>query len=851
MLQLRVTIDGLKQGCVTDEVPLVGFAMESDVAGESLAEATIRCGAWELHTRDQINNRLEMKLEPWRSYRVEVEAKGVSGASARGEAVFRTGRLDRPWTARWICDDTVEVPEKASPVPVTFRRVFDVADKPIERAWLEATAFGIYEVELDGVKVGNQYLAPGFTSYAHQLQYQTYELKGLDAGTHTLDFHVAGGWAVGSFTYGRKNKISADRQALLAELHIRYADGHEELVATDETWRVTQEGPYRAADLYDGEAFDATVELDDVTWHAAHLEHPRESPTIVAAYGSPVRAFAPLEAVGCTRAPSGEWVYDFGQNMSGVICARIRGNRGQLITFRHAEVLVDGELFTKPLRTAKARATYLCRDGIQEYQPKLTYMGFRYVGMSGADPKDIELRVLPLHSDVGRIGSFSCSNADINQLQRNIVWGGLSNFVEVPTDCPQRDEREGWTGDAAVFARTACFNFDMGRFYRKWLRDMHAEQGRGGGIPMVVPRQGDPWPAMATSCWGDACVLVPWATYLSRGDRRVLEECYPMMQRFLKAADWWSHFLSVTPTGRAIWRWPFHFGDWCAPDEGVTDWVGKGKWVGTAYHAQSLDIVARIAEILGYSDDAARYRKRREQVVRAYRRAFTDGKGKLRKKEFQTAYVLPLHFGMTAGTETRAMSDNLDRLVHENGDRLSTGFTGTPYLLFALSDNGHADTAYRLLLQEECPSWLYEVRAGATTIWERWDALRPDGTVNIGNLTGKDDDAGMVSFNHYANGAVGDWLYRRMVGLEPLEAGWRRFAVRPLPGGGITWAEAATEIPYGTASARWEIEGSSFMLEVNVPVSCEALVTLPDGRVQEVVSGAHRFEAVWKEPVDE
>ncbi|WP_308615991.1 family 78 glycoside hydrolase catalytic domain [uncultured Enorma sp.] len=851
MLQVRVTVDGVDHGCVTDEAPNVGFALVSDVAGEALAGATIRCGSYETATRDQINNSLEMELEPWSSYCVEVEAQGTSGERARGEAEFRTGRLGRAWTASWICDDAAEVPEKASPVPVTFRRRFTVADKPINRMWFEATAFGVYEAELDGKKVGNQYLAPGFTSYAHQLQYQTYELEGVNAGEHVLDFHVAGGWAVGAFTYGRKNKISADRQALLAELHIRYADGSEELIPTDTTWHVTQEGPYRAADLYDGEEYDATVALNDVAWRAASIEHPREVPLIVAAYGPPVRTFAPLEAKSCTKAASGEWVYDFGQNTAGVIRASIRGKRGQLVTFRHAEVLVDGELFTKPLRTAKAQATYRCRDGVQVYQPKLTYMGFRYVGMSGARPEDVEICVLPFHSDVGRIGSFSCSNPDINQLQSNIEWGGLSNFVEVPTDCPQRDEREGWTGDASVFARTACFNFDMDGFYRKWLRDMRSEQGRGGGIPMVVPKQGDPWPAMATSCWGDACVLVPWATYLSRGNRRVLEECYPMMKRFLKAADWWSHFLSVTPTGRAIWRWPFHFGDWCAPGEGVTDWVNKGKWVGTAYHAQSLDIVAQIAELLGYDDDATRYRARRDQVVRAYRKAFTDGKGRLRKKEFQTAYVLPLHFGMTEGAETHAMAENLEHLVRENGYRLSTGFTGTPYLLFALSDTGFVDAAYRVLLQEECPSWLYEVRAGATTIWERWDALRPDGSVNIGNLTGKDDDAGMVSFNHYANGAVGDWLYRRMVGLEPIEAGWYRFSVKPLPGGGITWAEAKTESPYGTVFARWEIVEASFMLEVHVPVSCAAVISLPNEETCEVGSGVHRFKVAWEESAHE
>lgn len=846
MFKVAVTIDDLQEGCITDGTPNVSFALASDVPGESLAWAEVRCGAWSMRTTDQINNPIGASLAPWSTYEVEVEAHGTSGQVAHGRASFATGRRDRSWQGIWVCDPSIEFEAKASPAPVVFRRAFKVRDVPVECAWVEATALGVYELELDGSKVGDEYFAPGFTAYEHQIQYQTYQLSGLRAGAHELVAHVAGGWAVGSFTYGRKSKISADRQALLAELHIRYVDGSETVVCTDRSWQVSHEGPYRAAELYDGEEYDATINLSALAWRAAEPCEPRGHPQIIAAYGAPVRAFEPLRPVSCTKAPSGEWVYDFGQNIAGVVRAHVRGKLGQRVVFRHAEVLVAGELFVKSLRTAKATATYICRDGEQTYQPHLTYMGFRYVGVRGVDPADVELQAVPLHSDFGEIGSFSCSNDDINRLNENIRWGGRSNFLEVPTDCPQRDERQGWTGDAAVFARTACFNFNMNRFYGKWLRDMRAEQGRGGGIPMVVPRQGDSWPVMANSCWGDSCIMVPWATYLSRGDVRVLRECYPMMRKFLRAVDWWSGLFSVTPTGRAIWRWPFHFGDWCAPGEDIRAWMGKGKWVATAYHAHSLGIAAQVADILGHADDAARYRARREQVCAAYLKRFTDGNGKL-INEFQTAYVLPLSFDMAAGAEAAALASNLDRLVAEAGDKLSTGFTGTPYLLFALSDYGHVERAYKLLLQTECPSWLYEVRAGGTTIWERWDALSADGSVNMGQLTDNEEDAGMVSFNHYANGAVGDWLYRRLAGLEPVEAGYRRFVVRPVPGGGITWARAATDSPYGRVAVAWKREGRDFTLDVEVPVSCCAVALLPDGTERELTSGVHRLKCTLAE----
>jgi len=838
-----IKVEGLTNGCVTDRKPNISFSLESNILGESLQNATITVGNWKIETTDQLNNLYDGEMRPFTDYKVHILAIGTSGEQAEAVTYFTTGRMDTPWRAKWITDGDYDFPKKVSPKPMTFRYRFSIK-KQIRRAWINSTALGIYELMLNGEKVGEDYFAPRLTSYYHQIQYQTYPVEKQLQSNNTLIAVVGGGWAAGSFNYKRKNKISADRQALICELHIEYMDGTSEIICTDESWQVTEDGNYQMAEWYDGEHYDATVDLNSVIWNQATITAPRKNPKLLAQYGLPVRVKEVMYPLDYNILPSGEIIYDFGQNFAGVIAAKIRGKKGQTILFSHAEVLVDGELFVKSLRTAKASATYVCKTGEQSYSPKLTYMGFRYVGVSGIDPDDIELTAYVLHSDFEEIGSFECSNELINQLHSNIRWGGRSNFIDIPTDCPQRDERQGWTGDIAVFASTACYHFDLSRFFDKWLMDMRAEQGQGGGIPMVIPQAGDSWPIMANSCWGDSCILVPWAEYLARGDKQLLIRQYPTIKKFLKAAKWWSSFLSVTPHSRHIWRFPFHFGDWCAPDETIQQWMKKGKWVATAYFANSCNLAAQIAEILNYTDDANYYRDLQESIIKAYRKVFTDGNGTL-KKEFQTAYVLPLHFKMVEGKERNKMVENLVRLIREAGNHLTTGFTGTPYLLFALSDNGYVDVAYDLLLQEGCPSWLYEVKAGGTTIWERWDALRPDGTVNISDLSGnKSDDesnGGMVSFNHYANGAVGDWLYKRMVGLEPISGGYKEFKIAPVIGGNITFAKGSIKTPYGLARSEWELKEGVFSINIEVPVSTTCQLILPNGEEYSLASGKYTY----------
>ncbi len=840
----EIRIEGMKDNCITDCRPIISFSLESNKENEALKKAFITVGNWSIETKDQINNLFEGEMKPFANYTVYIRAEGISGEKAEATTTFSTGRLNRPWKAKWITDAEYHYSSKESPVPMNFRYYYKLRDMGMKRAWINITALGIYELFLNGKKVGNDYFTPGFTSYEHQIQYQSYEVKNLLEKENILGAVVAGGWAAGAFGNNKKSQISADRQALLCELHIEYEDGTCEVIGTNENWEVTEEGNYRGAEWYDGEVYDATVNIDDVQWKKASVTRPRQEARLLAQYGCSVRKKEEKIPISIIESPDGETIYDFGQNFAGVIAAKIQGKKNQKIIFKHAEVLVDNKLFTKSLRTAKATAIYVCSDGEQFYSPRLTYMGFRYVGVSGIKPENIQLSAFVLYSDMELTGDFKCSNDMINQLQSNIRWGGKSNFVDIPTDCPQRDERLGWTGDIAVFAKTACYNFDMSRFLNKWLIDMRSEQGKGGGFPMVIPKAGDNWPTMSSSCWGDSCILVPWAEYLSRGNIQLLKEQYPAMKKYLKAVKWWSSFASLTPDRKHIWSMPYHWGDWCAPEGNAKDWVSKGKWIGTAYFANSCGIVSKIAEILGETEDSKYYRRLRKNIIKAYRNVFTDGAGRL-KKEFQTGYVLPLYFNMAQGMEKEEMVNNLVKLIKKSDNHLATGFPGTPYLLFALSDNNKSKEAYDLLLQTSCPSWLYAVKAGATTIWERWDALREDGTVNVSELSGRKTDeetsGGMVSFNHYANGAVGDWLYRRVLGIEPISGGYKKFRIMPIPGGNLTYAKGCLMTPFGRIQSEWKIENNIFMIEVEIPVSTTYFLTLPDGNRVKLYSGKYHY----------
>lgn len=839
---LTFTQNGTQENIVTDELPVFGFSYE----GEELSFAEIDINGRKFNALSQVAVRPQgLSLSPFTEYKSVLTVKDGKGNSDKKTLCFSTGRLKTPWVGKWITDGQYKFKEKkVSPVPLTFKKDFDF-EKPVKSAVIYSTAIGIYGLYLNGSRVGEDYFAPGFTTYKSQLQYQTYDVTQSVRQNNSLTAVVAGGWAVGSFIFTRNNRITADRQALLLELRVTFEDNTERVISTDESWRVTRDGAYKLADFYDGEIYDATVDYDKIVWRAASLEKVKIKPEIVAQYGLPVTRHEKFLPVSVSKLGD-EIIYDFGQNFAGVVEIELKGSAGQVITVRHAEILnKDGSLNTTFLRTAKATATYICKDGNQTYSPAFTYMGFRYASVKGVDEKDIKICAYALYSSVTQNGSFTCSNELLNKLNQNIVWSAKSNFVDIPTDCPQRDERMGWTGDIAVFAQTACYNFDTSRFFYKWLKDMRAEQHGNGSLPNTIPSQGYGFPTtmptvIPVDFWGDACVLVPWAEYKARGDSEILRKNYPMMQKYFKACKFWANIWGVGKY-RYIWHTPamFHFGDWVAPDvPKMSQWQARSKWTATASLKNVSCLLSRIAEILGKKDDAKKYLKISKKVSKAYLDVFTDGNGKL-KNEFQTAYVLPLYFDMFEGAAREKAAENLEKLIIKNNYRIGTGFPGTPYILFALADNGKAETAFKTLLNTECPSWLYEVKIGATTVWERWDGLDENGQCPIGN----DGTGGMISFNHYAFGAVGDFLYRRIAGIEPTSGGYKTFRIAPLLGGGITFAKGEVNTPYGLISSDWKLDGNNFVLRVKVPCGTVATIVLPDGKVSEVCGGEYEFTA--------
>ena len=853
MLNIKnLTVEGLETGCVTDTpAPRFGFALAGDGENRTLQTATVTVGDWQATTGEQINIPYAgAPLHPFTRYTVRVTATADNGEQAEAETDFTTGRLGTPWAGEWITDTAYTFTEKkSSPLPMQFRKAFTLAKAPV-RATVYATALGIYELTLNGQKVGRDYFAPGLTSYKHTLQYQSYEVGALlhpETGENVLTAVVGGGWAVGAFTMDHKNRITAPRQAFLCELRLEYADGTTETLGSDATWQVSEDGPYRYGDFYNGEIYDATVDESRIDWRAAGPETVKIHPEILAGYGSPVQAHEALRPLSVTRAKSGMMIYDFGQNFAGVIRAKIKNaRRGQKITFLHSEILMEGELFRVPLRSAKAAATYTCTDGAQEYSPRLTYMGFRYVGVSGIAPEDLELTACALYSAMAQTGSFSCSHPLINKLQQNICWSTKSNFMDIPTDCPQRDERMGWTGDIALFAPTAAYNFDARRFLEKWLADVKAEQRPGGGINVVIPAQGFDYPPAVVAYWGDCCILVPWAMYNAYGDTDILRTMYPVMKKYLSAVQFWAGFASAGRTHRHTWRWFHQYGDWVAPNVSMWSCMNRGVWTATACWANSCHIMAQIATLLGEQADAVHYTDLKKEIDRAYAKRFLDENGKMKKlpglfsrnaqrfgTEFQSGYVLPIAFDMLDAPAKKQACEHLLRLVREGDYHIRTGFPGTPFILFALADNGYAEDAYKMLLTDTCPSWLYEAKVG-TTIWERWDALREDGSCN----TGKDDGTnGMTSFNHYASGAVGNFLYRRIAGIEPAAGGYRRFAVKPVLGGGLSRATGTVQSPYGAITSDWALADGVFTISVTVPISTRCTLTLPNGAEEELGSG--------------
>ena len=747
------------------------------------------------------------------------------------------------WTARLVSPAWPQALDRQVPPPL-LRGAFRLRG-PVASARLYATAHGVYEAEVNGVRVGDHVLDPGWTHYPQRLRYRTHDITALlRPGQNAVGVWLADGWFRGrlGFGGGRRN-IYGDRLAALVQIEIRYADGTEQVVGTDAKWCAAT-GPLTASGLYEGERHDARLEahgfsspgFDDSGWSPVEIL-PTEPSRLAAPDGPPVRRTQLVDPVAVLTSPTGRTILDFGRNVVGRLRIRVAGEAGRTVTLRHAEVLADGELAVGPLRGARATDTYTLRgaDGSEEWEPRFTFHGFRYAEVGGW-PGEIApgaVRAVVCHTDMPRTGWFSCSEPLLDRLHDNVVGSMRGNFLDIPTDCPQRDERLGWTGDLQVFAPTASFLYNCAGLVRSWLTGLALQQYPDGNVPVFVPAFEGIFPRLRAAAWGDAAVIVPWALYERFGDLGVLRAQYTSMKA-------WVDGITAATGESPLWNTDRQIGDWldpAAPPDQPRASRTDHHLVATAYYAHSTHLVSRAAALLGEDSDRADYARLAEAVRSAFRHEYVTPAGRM-ASDTQTAYTLALRFDLLeAGEQRERAGRRLAELVREGGHHIGTGFVGTPLICDALCDAGEYDTAYRLLLETTCPSWLYPVTMGATTIWERWDSMLPDGTVNPGEMT---------SFNHYALGSVADWLHRTVAGLAPAAPGYRRLLVRPRPGGGLTRARAAHDTPYGRAEVSWTLSARELGVTVSVPPNTTALVDLPgDTEPAEVGSGVHHFSRQW------
>jgi alpha-L-rhamnosidase len=738
-------------------------------------------------------------------------------------AFFKMALLNATdWKANWIepgfTEDSIN-----RPTPL-FRKEFS-ASKKVESATAYITAHGMYEGYINGKRIGDYYLTPGWTSYNKRLQYQTYDVTNLlNAGSNTIAMGLGSGWYRGHLAWsGNKNSWGRDI-ALLFQLDIVYTDGSKESIVSGNSWK-SATGSITYSEIYNGEIIDArkqqtgwrTSGYNDTSWSGVKVSNFDKS-NLVATENEPVKKHETFIPAKIFTTPKGEKIIDFGQNLVGWVMIKVKGNAGDTITISHAEVLDKyGNFYTDNLRAARAQAKYVLRgEGEEFFEPHFTFFGFRYIKVEGypGQLKAENFTAVALYSDMKPTGEFTSSNSLINQLQHNIQWGQKGNFLDVPTDCPQRDERLGWTGDAQAFSRTAAFNFGVNSFFSKWLKDLAADQQPSGSIPFVIPNVLGPNAGGATG-WADASTIIPWNMYLAYGDKRILENQYSSMKA-------WVGYME-NASKNYLWNTGFHFGDWLFyrpfDDNDGRSAVTDKYLIAQCFFANSVQIMINTANVLEKKEDADRYIQLLKNIKEAFVKEYITPNGRL-VSGTQTAYVLALNFDMLPEDLRSQAADRLVENIKSYGTHLTTGFLGTPYLCHVLTRSGHTDLAYNLLLQETYPSWLYPVKMGATTIWERWNGIRPDSSF---------EPASMNSFNHYAYGAIGDWMYRVIAGLDTYTdgPGYKHIKIQPHTGGGFNFASANLETYYGRLSSSWRIEGNDILMLVEIPANTKATIYLP------------------------
>lgn len=781
------------------------------------------------------------QLEPSTRYYWQVKVKDNEGRESPWSDIhfWQTGLLSSSnWTAKWITSSLADTTVGPSPM---FRKVFDAVEE-VKSATLYMTAHGIYEAQINGERVGNDYMAPGWTTYHKRLLYQSYDVTPmLKKGVNVLGFTLGDGWYRGYLAFNGKRSLYGNQLSGMAQLEVTYKDGTKKIIATDGTWKYSV-GAIRFSDLYNGEVYDARQEkpgwslpgYNDNAWKTANIIAPGNE-AIVSSISPLARKHELFKVIKVIKTPKGETVLDFGQNLVGWVQFKLAGKAGTAIQLEHGEVLdKNGNFYNDNLRRAKQRINYIFKgNGLESYAPHFTYQGFRYVKVTGINTKinPSDFQAVAVYADMEPTGTFTTSNPMINQLQHNIQWGQKGNFMDVPTDCPQRDERLGWTGDAQVFFRTAAFNMDVAGFFTKWMKDVALDQFANGSVPFVVPHVLGDSDAGSTG-WADVATIIPWNMYLVYGDKEVLANQYPSMKA-------WVDFM-VSKSKDDLWNTGFHFGDWLFyrpnDDNDGRSAVTDKYLIAQCFYAHSTQLLINAAHVLGNKGDEDKYKDILKSVKKAFMKEYVTPGGRLISGS-QTAYVLALNFDMLPEDLRPQAADFLVNNIVSYGDHLTTGFLGTPYLCHVLTRFGHTDMAYRLLMQETYPSWLYPVKMGATTIWERWDGIKQDGTFQTTDMN---------SFNHYAYGAIGDWMYRVTAGLDNDDsaAGYKKVIIAPQPGGKITHAAAKLETLYGLTVSDWKIENGIFKLNVVIPPNVTALVRLPGAAKMNVTESGTALKEV-------
>jgi len=775
-------------------------------------------------------------------WKVRVWDKDDKASAWSKPAMWTVGLLESgDWQAKWIGYDAEQMSsdnkEKSDPnalilpPPPYLRRAFLVG-RPIKRAVVYASALGLYELHINGKRVGKDYFTPGWTDYSTRVYYQTYEVTDLiKKGGNAIGAILADGWYAGYLGFGRKREHYGSEPRLLVQLEIEYDNGHIHTVVTDGTWRASY-GPLFESDFLMGEIYDARREMpgwdtssfDDSAWHTVAVTEKSEG-RVQSYPGITVQKILEIKPKKLTEPEKGVYVFDMGQNFAGWVRLKVSGEAGTKVVLRFAEMLnPDGTIYTENLRAARCTDTYILKGtGKEIWEPRFTFHGFRYAEITGYPGKPVldAITGVVVHSAIPMAGSFECSNPMVNQLYSNIVWSQRGNFIEIPTDCPQRDERLGWTGDAQIFIRTATYNMDVAAFFTKWLVDLEDAQSAEGAFPDVAPRKvamGD-----GTAAWGDAGVICPWTIYEVYGDKQVIERHCESMKK-------WISYLKNNSE------------DLLRPSKGYGDWVSIASdtpkdVIATAYFAYSTRLLSKMAAAIGKKEDNKEYEELFEQIKDAFNKAYVSDDGRI-KGETQTCYLLGLYFDLLPEDKREAATQHLIEAIRNKDWHLSTGFVGLSYLVPTLTQTGHLDIAYRLLNNDTFPSWGYSIKNGATTIWERWDGWTEDKGFQT---------PGMNSFNHYAFGSIGRWLFGTVAGIDTDGPGYKRIIIRPMPGGGLDYARASYKSIHGKIVSDWRIKGSTFTLNVTIPANTTATVFVPAGDIESITEGgrpAAKAEAV-------